>query len=371
MSVIFAIDSYLSTQERADTCKNLISQIRKAYPDKKILMINKFRESWGIDKLVDFYYFHGEGFLVGAPPKHILESGKYERPYTYFQIPNGTLENWFPLVNVSDHVADVFNSFIITASIAKTLGYKKVYKIEYDTIFDEGEFLSMSQDIESFKDYLIYGTRKEGTWAKNHQYLIDVHNIGYDVNLFEGFEILKNDEDFWNLCKKINYYGKWIEYVIPAVIEFQRNLRVLTGIEYNQRVDFMFPKTKFDAINSPGEWGSTWNEIPKVCRVSNTSDNQHAAPNQLVFFYVGNKNFAEGEEYVEVSCQVQSLATDEMLYDRKTEIRPNAWLFDQIHFYEPIKIMITNKSSACSTYKEYVLSPNDIDNINPRFVFNT
>jgi hypothetical protein len=370
MSTVFAIDSYLSTQERADICKNLIAQIRKSYPEKKILLINKFRESWGIDKLVDFYYFHGEGFLVGIPPKHVLESGKYERPYTYFQIENGTLENWFPLVNVSDHVADVFNSFVITASIAKTLGYRKVYKIEYDTILDEEEFLSMKDDIENFKDYLVYGVRKEGTWAKDHQYLVDVHNIGYSVDLFNGFSILKNDNDFWDLCKKVDYYGKWVEYVIPAVIEYQKKHTDIQGIEYDQRVDLFFPKTKFDAISSPGEWGTTWNEIPKVCRVGSTSENSHANPNQLVFFYVGKKTFAVDEEYVEVICQASKL-DGEIIYERKVDIRPNAWVYDQIYFYEPIKIMITNKSSACSTYKEYVLSPNDVNDINPRFVFNT
>ena len=133
METLLVIDSYLSNQERADSCKNLISQLKSFLPDHKILVINKFRESWDIDKIVDYYYFHGSGFLLGMPPQVLLESNVYERPYTYVDTNIGTCENWFPLVNVSDHAADVYNSFILSSRIGKALGFKKIFKVEYDT----------------------------------------------------------------------------------------------------------------------------------------------------------------------------------------------------------------------------------------------
>ena len=371
MSTLFCIDSYLSKQERADTCRNLIHKIRKIYPDKKILLINKFRESWGLDKEVDFYYFHGEGFLVGEPPKELLTSKRYSRPYTYYQIDPGTLENWFPLVNVSDHVADVYNSFILAANIGKTLGFKKIFKIEYDTVLDDEEFLSMNDAIETFQDYLFYGERKEGVWARPHQYLIDVHIIGFSTSLFDGFSLVKNDQEFWDLCERVGYFGKWVEYLIPAVTEEQRKTRTLNGITHYTRVHDMYPKTVFDAISSPGEWSTTWDIIPKICRVTSVSKNEHAAPNELVIFYLGKKTFQHGETHVDCWCQVTTLKDGNIIYEKEVRISPFAWSYDHLMIYEPVKIVIKNKSTAVDSHNEYIIAPEDLENINPRFVFNT
>lgn len=371
MSVLFAIDSYLSNQERADTCRNLIQQIRRLYPEKKILLLNKFANSWGLDKEVDYYYFHGSGFLVGKPPKEFMTSRRYQLPYIYFQISAGTLENWFPLVNVSDHVADVYNSFIITSNIAKLLRFDKVFKIEYDTVFDDAEFLDMNGDIESFEDYLFYGERQEGVWAKPGQYLIDVHIIGFSSHLFDGFSIVKEDQEYWDLCERVSYYGKWVEYLIPAVVDYQRTTKELRGTSYKGHLSSMYPKSTFDAISSPGEWGSAWDAIPKVCRVGSKSVDYHAKPNEIVLFYIGKKKFKEGEEYVDVSCQVKTVSDDRVIYEKTVRVTPNYWMFDHLEINEPVKISVMNVSTAVSDYKEYFVSPDNIDDLAPRFVFET
>jgi hypothetical protein len=370
MSLLFCIDAYISNQERADVCSNLIKKIRKIYPEKKILIINKFRQSWDLDKEVDYYYFHGQGFLVGAPPEELIKSGKYEWPYTYFRIPHGTIENWFPLTNVSDHVADVYNSFILAANIGKTLGYAKVFKIEYDTVFNDEEFAQMRADIENFEDYLFYGIRKEGSWAKSYQYLIDVHIIGFSTELFEGFSIVNNDREFWDLCKRINYYGKWVEYVIPMILEYLKRTHKqnLKGIEHHVPLRELYPGSKFDAISSPGEWSTAWDIVPKICRVSSESHDQHAAPNEIVVFYSAQDKH---HPFVDAECKITSLLDNRIIYEKTACIKPGGWMFDHLFIHEPIEIEIINKSNNISTHNKYTVQPDEIGNIYPRFVFST
>jgi len=363
-NVLFTIDSYLSTEERYIACKNLISQVRKNYPEKKILLINKFPKSWELESIVDHYYFYGEGFLVGYPPKEILDSGVYERPYTYVIIDNGTCENWYPLVNVTDHVAGIFNSFLMSCKIAKMLGYDKVFKLEYDTIFDDGEFLSMSKDIESFKDYLFYGKRKEGQWAKPHQSLIDVHVVGYSTRCFENYELLKNDTDFWNLCKKVDYYGKWIEYIITSLIDLEKRTKNLEGIEYNQKIRNQFPKTKFDIINSPGEWTNSWRDVPKICRMAKSGED---VEKYIVLFYWNN---SETVNSIDSECFIQDVETGKETYRKSTTLlSKRSWMFDSIYVDKPIKITTISKYPD-ETYKhEQIIEPEKIGKLNARFLF--
>jgi hypothetical protein len=366
METLLVIDSYLSKEERAMTCKNLIADLREVFPNNKILLINKFNDSWGLDSLVD-YYFSTKGFLVGYPPNDILNSGKYERPYTYLNIAAGTFENWYPLVNVSDHVADVFNSFVISSKIAEFLGYEKLFKVEYDTVFDLDELRATAKDIESFNDYLLYGVRKEGTWAKDHQYLVDVHTIGYSSKIFKDFKVITEDKEFWELCKLVNYYGKWVEYVIPAVIEHIRKSVELGGIEYYIKVDQMFPRTKFDTISSPGLWTTTWDEIPKICRAGNKSTDEHCKDNEIVVFYVAKGKYEENREMVHTWCRITKESTGETIYEKDIAVKPGMWIFDHLFIHEPVIINIkTDKGFE----KETRLSPNDIKQIDPRFVFN-
>ena len=74
---------------------------------------------------------------------------------------------------------------------------------------------------------------------RNKNYITDVHALGYNVRLFDGSDLVKNDDDWWDLCEKIGYYGKWIEYVIPHIIEYQRknldNLEMITNIFFSNK----------------------------------------------------------------------------------------------------------------------------------------
>lgn len=265
---LLVVDSYISDLERSKVCENLIGQIREVFDDGyEILLINKSGNNFELENKVDYYYNQNNSFLVGLPPKSILDNEQYERPYIYISSNDFTCENWLPLIGVTDHVAGIFNSILISCNFGKFLGYESIFKFEYDTVFDLNELRDIKKDIEKEKDYIFYGVRKMGEYAKNHQYLIDVHTLFYSVNLFYGFNILKNDEDFWNLCKKINYFGKWIEYIIPSVLEYQKRINTYDGIEYEGLVEDKYPLTQFDIINGKGGWTDRWKNIPKICSI--------------------------------------------------------------------------------------------------------
>lgn len=170
-SIIYVIDGYLSSQDKVDVTIELISQLKRLDPKRKVMLVNKFNNSWGIETYVDYYREYLDGFLVGYPPSDITESQFYDKPYVYFDIDGGTLENWMPYVGVSDHVANVYNGFIYAANEAKNLGYEKVFRVEYDMLFDDDEFYEIKNDIDRLENmnYLIYGKDKK---ENGHQKII-------------------------------------------------------------------------------------------------------------------------------------------------------------------------------------------------------
>tara|TARA_R110002074_G_scaffold344842_1_gene515253 strand:+ start:89 stop:1189 length:1101 start_codon:yes stop_codon:yes gene_type:complete len=271
---LLVIDSYISDQKRADSCLTIINQLKKEFPKNSILLVNKSNKSFNLQEKVDYYLNLSKSFLVGHPPKEILDKEKYERPYVYVGTQKGTFENWMPLVGVTDHVAGIYNSFILSSKFAKSLGFSKVFKVEYDTEFNTDELQIIKNDIDKLEDYLFYGKRQEGEYAKDHHYLIDVHCIGYSAKLFEGFELINNDGDFWELCEKIDYYGKWIEYIIPSILDYQiQHLEnPVIGINLPNAIHSRFPKSKFDKINSPSWWTKKWKNLPLPCKIKKEGD---------------------------------------------------------------------------------------------------
>ena len=123
------IDSYISNFDRVKVCADLIKQVREFYPEYKIALLNKYPDSWRLDSLVDYYFYYGDSIMVGAPPQELIDKELYELGYVYVNTPLGTCENWVPLTGVTDHVASIYNGFILSARIAKSLGFKKVFKI--------------------------------------------------------------------------------------------------------------------------------------------------------------------------------------------------------------------------------------------------
>ncbi len=322
-NTLITIDSFLSNQERADVCQNLIKQIRKVFGDEySILLINKSNTDFGIQKQVDYYFNLSNSFLVGYPKAWMLDTEIYERPYVYVDTDIGTCENWLPLTGITDHVGGIFNSFILSSEISKMLGFTHIFKIEYDTVFDLEELYDIKKDVESEKDYIFYGTRKMGEYAKEHHYLIDVHIIGYKNNLFDGFTILKNDSDFWLLCEKINYFGKWIEYIIPSAFEFRKRLENFDGLEYAGHLENKYPKSSFDIINGVGGWTEKWKSIPKVCPIKNST--KHMDSEFILFYW--NEDFDQME--------IQTTVEDEfgkIVYEKNINLGKNHFSFDVLN----------------------------------------
>lgn len=360
-NLLLVVDSYISDNTRAEACSNLITQLRTYLPEYEILLINKSNNNFDLEKKVDYYFNYGKSFLVGYPPERILD-GRYEAPYVYVGTGAGTCENWLPFVGIHDHVAGIYNSFVLSANIAKTLGYNKVFKVEFDTVFDVEELLEIKNDFPKEWDYLFYGKRKEGQWAKPWHYLIDVHICGYPVNLFDDFNIVKNDDEFWQLCDRLGYWGKWIEYIIPHVLEYQNQKLPLSGIHYEGHWHEKFPKTQFDIINGAGGWTEKWKNIPKVCKVSYSAEEDYI-PNEYILFYWNDK-----ELNLEVSVKVYD--QDELIHDFSINLSPNCYYLEKFPLNNELRIEKTNiYNGTTETYTE-IVSPENIGKFNTRFLYN-
>jgi hypothetical protein len=359
--LIIFIDGYLSTIDRARVCSELIDQIKSTLP-YKVALFNKYSFSWGLDTKVDYYFNHLDGFMIGQPPQELLDKELYERPYVYVKTGIGTHENWLPLVGVQDHAANIYNSFIFASEAAKNLGFKRIFRIEADTKFDINELKSLISDLNSFEDYLIYGERQEGDWAKPHHRIMDLHIIGFSVNLFQGFNILYNDKDFWKLCEKINYYGKWIEYIIPTSIYYQHQRFQLKGINHPGSVRDRYPNTQFDLINNPGGWTDKWNNIPKPCRILNHKDDKTHIHNKLGLFY-----WNEESSPLEVKSEIKN-SNGEIIYSKQVNVNPYTWLYDEVELQG--EEILTNINTRNGIPQEFViiLTPESILELNTRFI---
>jgi hypothetical protein len=360
--LLIVIDGYLSNPERAKACSNLIDQIKSVLP-YKIALFNKFSFSWGLDSKVDYYWNHTEGFMLGTVPQEYLDKELYERPYVYVNTSIGIAENWLPLVGVQDHAANIYNSFIFASEAAKNLGYKRIFRIEADTDFDLNDLKSLIPDLNSFKDYLLYGERKEqGNWGKDHHRIMDLHMIGFSVNLFQEFDIVYNDKDFWKLCEKINYYGKWIEYIIPTTIYYQRQKFKFSGIIHPGSVRDRYSNTKFDLINNPGAWVDKWYNIPKPSKVLSHKDDKYHIPNRLGLFYWNEEN---------TPLKIKSVLTDKnqnQLYYNETELSPMCWSYDEVDIYNECILINTNEQNGEIKEHTTLLSPSNLVDLNNRFV---
>lgn len=360
--LVILVDGYLSTPERARVCSELIDQIKSTLP-YKVILFNKYSFSWGLDSKVDYYFTHLEGFMVGRPPQEYLDKELYERPYVYVKTGVGTHENWLPLTGVHDHVANIYNSFIFASETAKNLGFKRIFRIEADTKFDLKELKSLSTDLRSFKDYLLYGERQEnGNWGKDHHRLIDLHMIGFSTDLFQGFNVIHNDKDFWKLCEKINYYGKWIEYIIPTSIYYQKQKFQFDGISHSGSVRDRYPNTQFDLINTPGGWTDKWNNIPKPCKILNHKDDKFHVPNKLGLFYWNDEPIP-----LDVNSKIINLE-GEVIYSKNIIVNPNTWLYDEIDLQGEHTLVNVNTRDLISQEFVTTLTTESILELNTRFV---
>lgn len=361
-NTLLVIDSYLSAEDRAESCRNLVKQLREVFDDGyEILLINKSNKDFGLQKEVDYYYNLSNSFMVGYPPKHILDTHRYERPYVYVSVGEGTCENWLPLTGVTDHVAGIYNSFVFASNISNMLGYSHVFKVEYDTVFDMDELRDMKTDIEKEKDYIFYGVRKEGKWAKDYHYLIDVHIVGYSNKIFDGFEIVRNDDEFWKLNEKINYYGKWIEYIIPSVFEYQKRDNTYDGIEYNGDLRHKYTKSEFDIINGAGEWTEKWKNMPKVCYLKNDPDEEN--------FNVGLFYWNEEEDELKLETKIED-ENGEIIYNSDLNLKHKYFMFDKIKLNDK-KLLLKKKNTINGQVKEYtqVLTKDSVEKSNVHFLY--
>jgi hypothetical protein len=362
MDTLIFIDSYLSDLKRASVCSDLIDQIRSFFPEYKVALLNKYPNSYNLESKVDYYFYYGEGIILGYPPQEILDQKLYERGYVYLEVGEHILENWVPLVGVTDHAASNYDGYILSSRIAESLGYKKVLKIEYDTILNFEESQSIKIDIPVFQDYLLYGKRKEGGWAKPHHYLVDAHVVGYSTRIFKDMNLNTSDKIFWDLCQQIGYYGKWIEYLITSTIEYQRQFYNLQGLTYDIPIKKWYPKSQFDVINSPGFWTKKWKNMPKVCRISYDKGKSESTDEYILFYW------NEKEDPLKIKCEVTDTEGN-IVHEKELYLEHRHWIYETFPLTEELTITNWNTYNGITECCKTIVSPKTIKELPTRFVY--
>ena len=362
--ILIVIDAYLSNLTRASVCDTLINQIREYFPDKEILLINKSGQDYDLSKKVDFYCNHGKSFLVGYPPQELLDNQTYSIPYIFVDTGIGTCENWLPIVGIQDHVAGIYNSFIISCNIANLFGYSKIVKFEFDSNLTKEDAKSISIDMDTFQDYLFYGKRYDGIWEKPENYLVSLQVCGYSTNIFKGFDMVKNDTDYWNLCKKLGYYSKWIEYLIPRILMYASKTTTFSGIVYKEHIYHKYPNSKFEIINSNGVWEDRWKDIPKLCRISRDKGITEDT-NRIGIFY-WNSDYDAITTFVKI---VDHIGTE--VLNKEIQLNNHFWSYDELNITN--SLTMTSKCIT-STGEEYettqTLNIKDINKLSCRILKN-
>jgi len=358
MNTLICIDAHLSDNERVSVCYNLIKQIKSTLTNSKILLLNKHTNSGNLESEVDYYFYYGQNVRITVPDEEILKSGAYNNPYVYFDIGHGIIENWLPLEGITDHVANIYNSFVLMSKIAKTLGFEQVIRVEYDTEFNTDELLKIENDSQKNPSYLFYGKRHEGQWKHPEHYLVDVHVCGFHSSFFDGFELVTNENEYWKLCEKIGYYGKWIEYLIPTIIEYQKKQSTnLNGECHLGNMREMFPKTKFDKISGGEIWTNRWKTVPRICRIS--ADNGITELTDKIILFYWNK------DYENMTIRVSSNTS----YEKEITLPNDVWVYDIMDLDGTLNfdsVITTEKETY--TCKQTVSSEN-LSNVNNRFVY--
>ncbi len=362
MDTLIFIDAYLSNLKRASICEDLINQIRTSFPEYKLALVNKYPNSYNLESKVDYYFYYGDGIMLNKPPQEILDNELYERGYVYVTTDAGVCENWVPLVGVTDHAASNYDGYILSSNIAELLGYKKVFKIEYDTILDSNEIEAIKKDIINFEDYLLYGKRQEGQWAKPHHYLIDVHMIGYSTKIFKDIPLNTTDDIFWNLCETIGYYGKWVEYLTTSTIEYKHQFEELKGIIYDTPIRSLYPNSQFDVLNSPSYWTQKWNNIPKVCRVS-YDKGKTEVNNEVALFFYNDK-----ESNLKTHCKIIDKEGN-VIYENNLILGHRHWAIDKLTITEELTIVNVNIKNGITTQYTSVITPKTIKDLPTRFLY--
>lgn len=356
---LLVIDSYISNLERASYCEKLINQIKGVFQDYKILLINKSKKNFGLESLVDYYFNMGDSFMVGLPPQEFIDNGWYAVPYVYVDTNMGTLENWMSYTGYTDHVAGIYNSFVLSAQFAKTLGFQKIFKFEFDTEFDLNELKNLKNEIDNFEDYILYGVRHQGQWTQNN--LVDVHIIGYTPKIFDGFEIVRNDDEFWDLCRKVKYYCKWIEYIIPALIDVQKETQNLNGTVKHGHLEEYYPKTKFDVVNSPSMWTEKWKTIPMVGKISLDRGKTELEDIVCIFYY--------NNDFEDINIKTVIYEDDNIIHSFDRNLKFKHWVYNEITVNNQIRVISEYTSPDGQKYSyDKIINKEDIKKLNYRML---
>lgn len=222
MNDLIFITSYHPTLKQEDMLRNLVNNISNLSKDFDIMISSHSYVPKDICDKVDYVIYDKENKILTGDEYRatlwILLTNKYKVYTQYVGNSNTMLASWKLQINA--------------CSLAKSLGYEKVHKIEYDTIVNSlDEFQDNSKLLDKY-DTIFYSSKtpQPPFNIKDISGMVQSFNLSSLIPIFQSY----NEKEI------LNYYYKKGKN-IPEI------LRHLAEIENNNKIYYK----DVDLINTP------------------------------------------------------------------------------------------------------------------------
>lgn len=206
---LIVIVAFCPDQKRKTSLYYLLSDLQNFREKYDILLTSHTNFDTFFTELVDYFYFDKENI--------VLTDLEYQQNGWYST--NGKDIIWSSFINMGNYLPSIYKILIPGLSIAKSLGYEKIHKLEYDSrISSILEFEENSELLNEY-DYVIYRNPSTNFMSGNFMSF----NLEKIIDLWKTFDL-----------KKIKYfistkYPKASEFIVGNEIKsnrtfFEKNL---------------------------------------------------------------------------------------------------------------------------------------------------
>lgn len=143
---LIIIVTFCPEQKNKEALYHLLSDLQKFRKNFDILLTSHTLLDNFFTELVDYFYYDKENIVL--TDLEFQQNGWYST--------NGKDKIWSSFINIGNYLPSIYKILIPALSIANSLGYKKIHKLEYDMrIEDSKEFFENSELLNEY-EYVIY-----------------------------------------------------------------------------------------------------------------------------------------------------------------------------------------------------------------------
>ena len=199
---LIIIVAYCPDQKRKDTLYQLLNDLQHFRDSFDILLTSHTIFGDFFNDMVDYFYYDKENI--------VLTDLEYQQNGWYSV--NGSDIIWSSYINIGNYLPSIYKILIPALSIAKSLGYNKIHKLEYDTRISNIDELHENSKLLDQYDYVIYKNPSTDYLSGNFMSF----KMGGIIDLWKVFDL----DSIKNLIK--SSYPKTSELIIDKEIKKTR-----------------------------------------------------------------------------------------------------------------------------------------------------